>query len=172
MKLERALHPLRHVAVRRRLASTARPRRILVVCNGNMCRSPYLEAALRRDLEDIEVTSAGFVGSGRAAPPIAIALGKQRGVDLSGHRSRLISPPRIGAADLVIVMDPEQARRVAISFGVDPKKIVIAPDLAPRFRTTRSIRDPWKQSMDGFLDSFDHLDSCAATLTDILGTRK
>jgi protein-tyrosine-phosphatase len=135
-----------------------------------VCRSPYLKAALQRGLPDVEVTSAGFVGSGRAVPPIALAVGQQRGFDQSGHRSQLVSLWRIADADLVIVMDPEQAKRVARSFPIKRSKIVIAPDLAPRFEMTRSISDPWNQSVEAYISSFDHLDRCAATLVSLLGT--
>lgn len=165
---ERTLHPLRHRAVRRRLSTAARPRRILVVCNGNVCRSPYLTAVLRSSLLDVEVTSAGFVGGGRSVPPSARSLAHDRGLDLSMHRSQLISQSEVFRADLVLVMDPDQARRLAISFGVAAGKIVIAPDLSTRFHGTRSIHDPWNQPIHVFASSFDHLDDCAETLIDIV----
>lgn len=168
-KYERTLHPLRHVMARRRLSSGQRPRRILVLCYGNVCRSPYLQAALQRELPDVEVTSAGFVGSGRGVPSIALAIGQQRGIDLSSHRSQLVSLWRVADADLVIVMDAELAKRVVRSFPIKSSKIVIAPDLAPRFESARGILDPWNQSGETYVASFDHLDRCAATLVSILG---
>jgi protein-tyrosine phosphatase len=168
-KYERTLHPVRHLVARRRLSSGQRPRRILVLCYGNVCRSPYLQAALQRGLPDVEVTSAGFMGNGRAVPAIALAIGQQRGIDLSGHRSQLVSLWRVADADLVIVMDAEQATRVVRSFPIKRSKIMVAPDLASRFEVARSIRDPWNQSVETFMASFDHLDRCAATLVSILG---
>lgn len=168
-RYERTLHPIRHLAVRHRLSRAKRPQRILVLCYGNVCRSPYLQAALRRRLANVEVTSAGFVGSGRAVPPIALAVGRQRGIDLSEHRSQLVSLWRIADADLIIVMDPEQARRVTGSFPIKPSKIVVAPDLAPRFEKARRISDPWNKPVEAFEASFDHLDRCAATLAALLG---
>lgn len=166
---ERTLHPLRHRALRRRLSRIRRPRRILVLCYGNVCRSPYLAALLRRALPDVAVTSAGFVGSGRGVPPNALAIGQQRGLDLSAHRSQLVSLWAITDADLVIVMDPEQARRVAISFPIKRSKIVVAPDLTPQLEKVRRISDPWNQSVEAFQSSFAHLDRCAASLVAIIG---
>ncbi len=167
-RYERTLHPIRHLMARRRLSSGRRPRRILVLCYGNVCRSPYLQAALHRGLPDVDVTSAGFVGSGRAVPSIALAIGEQRGIDLSGHRSQLVSLWRVADADLVIVMDAELAKRVVRSFPIKSSKIVVAPDLAPRFESARGILDPWNQSEETYVASFDHLDRCAATLVEIL----
>jgi protein-tyrosine-phosphatase len=84
------------------------------------------------------------------------------------HRSQLISQSEVFRADLVLVMDPDQARRLAISFGVAAGTIVIAPDLSTRFHGTRSIHDPWNQPIHVFASSFDHLDDCAETLIDIV----
>jgi len=161
---ERSLHPVRHLAVRRRLSNAKRPRRILVLCYGNVCRSPYLQAALLREFAGAQVISAGFIGSGRPVPPIALELGRQRGVDLSAHRSRRVTPDLVRDADLVLVMDAELRRRVAVSFSVKSDKIVIAPDLAANFVDGRMIKDPVNQPVDAFISTFDHLDACVATL--------
>ena len=165
---DRLLHPSRHLAACRRLANSRRPRRILVLCHGNICRSPYLEAVLQRGLPDVAVTSAGFVGSCRAVPPNSIALSAERGLDLTRYRSRPITQGSAGDADLVIVMDPEQARRVVRMFGVKRGRIIIAGDLEPRFQGSRDIRDPWNESIEIFRSSFDRLDRCAATVISVL----
>ncbi|HEX9382187.1 MAG TPA: hypothetical protein VF908_02230 [Gemmatimonadaceae bacterium] len=166
--LDRVLYPRRHRAVLRRLSNVQRPRRILVVCHGNLCRSPYLQAVLKRSLPEAVVTSAGFVGSGRAVPQISVALSAQRGLDLSRYRSQPITQSKVSEADLVIVMDAEQARQVARMFRVKRERIVIAGDLEPMFEKSRAIRDPWNQSVDAFKSTFDRLDSCGATLVSLL----
>jgi len=168
----RALHPIRHFAVCRRLSTAGRPRRILVVCNGNVCRSPYLQAVLKRSLPGIDIASAGFASAGRRVPPLALALGYQRGVDLAGHQSRIVSQSIISGSDIVIVMDAYQARRLSISFRLDSSKIVVAPDLAQRFEGARTIRDPWNGSAEAFESAFNHLDRCAATLVGLLRDAK
>ena len=165
---DRILYPRRHLAARQRLSNAPRPRRILVVCHGNLCRSPYLQAVLQRSLPDVVITSAGFVGSDRAVPRISVALSAQRGLDLSRYRSRPITQSQIGDADLLIVMDAEQARRIASMFRVKRKRIVVAGDLEPLFETSRAIRDPWNQSIEAFKSTFDRLDRCAATLVSLL----
>jgi protein-tyrosine phosphatase len=165
---ERALHGRRHLAATQRLWNAQRPRRILVVCHGNICRSPYLQAVLQRSLPDVTVTSAGFVGSDRPVPQMSVALSAQRGLDLSRYRSRPITQSKVRDADLVIVMDSEQAMRVARMFRVKRERIVIAGDLEPTFETSRAIRDPWNESIEVFTSSFDRLDRCAASLVKIL----
>jgi len=145
-----------------------RPRRVLVVCYGNICRSPYLEAVLKRAMPDVRVESAGFVGPGRVVPPFALTVSAQRGLDLSRFRSRQLVPAIVRDADIIVVMDAYQARYLERYFGVPRKRIVVAGDLDPLPSATRAIVDPWEQPMDVFVSSFNRLDRCAAALASLL----
>jgi protein-tyrosine phosphatase len=161
---DRMLHRRRHVALRARLSSVDRPRFVLVVCYGNICRSPYLQAILQRAMPDVRVDSGGFVGPGRPVPPFALSVGAQRGLDLSRFRSRPLVPALVRAADLIVVMDGWQARQLERYFGVRRNRIVVAGDLDPMPAATRGITDPFEQPIDVFVESFNRLDRCAATL--------
>lgn len=80
---------------------------VLVVCVGNICRSPLGERALREGLPGVTVTSAGLaavVGSG--ADQTASAVAAEAGVDLSGHVARQLTPQIGGSHDLILVMEP------------------------------------------------------------------
>ena len=165
---DRVLHGRRQSAVLRSLSGAKRPRRILVVCYGNVCRSPYLQAVLQRELPETEVMSAGFVGSGRAVPMASLAISARRGLDLSRFRSRPVTPAAVNGADLIIVMDPNQAREIKTRFFVNRARIVLAGDLDPIFEESRSIIDPWNQPSAVFEASFDRLDRCAAALVGVL----
>ena len=161
---DRLLHKRRHRAAVRAVSLLGRPQTILVVCHGNICRSPYMEAVLQRALPDIKVTSAGFVGPGRPVPPFSLDVSAKRGLDLSGFRSRPLVPAAVREMDLVVVMDERQARYVASYLGASPERIVLAGDLDPRPGRTRSIEDPWQQPMEAYVSAFDRLDRCAASL--------
>ena len=165
---DRVLHRRRHVAALERLEREQRPRKILVVCYGNVCRSPYLQAVLQRALPDLEVMSAGFYGSDRPVPEASLTLSARRGFDLSRFRSRPLTQATVSSAELVIVMDSNQASQMARMFRANPARIVIAGDLDPRFEVRRAIRDPWNQSADVFESSFNRLDRCAAALVTAL----
>jgi protein-tyrosine phosphatase len=165
---DRVLHQRRHRDVLRRISRAQRPRQILVVCHGNICRSPYLQAVLRRELPDLAVNSAGFFGSDRPVPQISVTLSARRGLDLSRYRSRPLTKSIVSNADLVIVMDSDQERQLTRMFPINRARIVIAGDLDPRFDASRAITDPWNRSQEVFESSFDRLDRCAATLVSIL----
>ncbi|WP_175718580.1 low molecular weight protein-tyrosine-phosphatase [Burkholderia anthina] len=84
---------------------------LLVVCIGNLCRSPMAEALLRGHLPGIDVQSAGIgARDGLPADPHAIHLMHARGFDIAAHRSRRL-PPALGThADLILTMDLAQKR--------------------------------------------------------------
>lgn len=163
------LHGRRYRLASRRLSAMLRPpRSILVVCYANICRSPYLAAVLQRALPDVKVTSAGLVGPGRPVPAFSLSLSAERGIDLSGFRSRPLAAAAVRDVDLVIVMDAHQASHVTAYFRVPPSRVVVAGDLDPLPSRSRAIEDPWQQPMEVFASSFNRLDRCAATLAERL----
>lgn len=164
----RMRHRSRHAAVCRKVAQIGRARTLLVVCTGNVCRSPYLEAVLKRDLPNARIASAGFIRFDSPVPGYALAVSEKRGIDLSSFRSNRLLPNRARTADLVVVMEEEQARYLTAYAGVQRGKIIVAGDLDPMTSPTRSIEDPWNKSMDVFESTFNRLDRCGATLTQLL----
>jgi len=168
---DRVLHSLRRPALRHALRHREPVANVLVLCHGNICRSPYAGAVLDRLLapRGVRVRSAGFVGPARPAPAAALEVAHRRGVDLREHRSCLVTPELIRAAQLVVVMDRAQARAVRRMPEVGGAVILIG-DLDPLPIARRSIHDPWDQSADAFVDVFARLDRCAGELAAALRT--
>ena len=87
---------------------------LLVVCTGNVCRSPVAEGMLRAGLEARLgegaplVASAGTAGwEGSGATPESVAAAAERGVDISGHTARRLLAEHVAGADLVLAMAAE-----------------------------------------------------------------
>lgn len=90
------------------LHKAAAPARIVFVCQGNICRSPFAAALLRARLGDagIAIASAGMMPQpGRATPRCGIAAAAAHGIDLAPHRSVWLRRAMAEAAALLIVFD-------------------------------------------------------------------
>lgn len=97
------------------MSSISRPR-ILLVCTGNICRSPMGAALLRARLDErgilAKVSSAGMGPEGRPADPLAQHHVAALGADLTTHRSRLLDADTIASTDLVLGMTRDHVREV------------------------------------------------------------
>jgi protein-tyrosine phosphatase len=164
----RLLHGKRYHIALRRLSALGQPRHILVVCPGNVCRSPYLAAVLQRALPEVKVSSAGLVASGRRVPSHSLALSAERGIDLSNFRSRPLVAATVRDVDLVLVMDIELANYVLSHFRIARSRVLVVGDFDPTPGRSREIEDPWKQRIEVFASAFDRLDRCAATIVAVI----
>lgn len=90
---------------------------LLVICIGNICRSPIAEALLISKLANthpnIKVSSAGLGALiNRPADPISQELMLERGIDISQHRAKQFTPELAFASDLILTMNTEQQQEV------------------------------------------------------------
>jgi protein-tyrosine phosphatase len=81
--------------------------KVLFVCAGNICRSPFAEALARRLATerglDVEFASAGEIAlEGDRCTRDAIAAAKEHGVDLSAHRAHRLTVEQQSAVDRVV----------------------------------------------------------------------
>src|SRR2546421_5517665 len=82
--------------------------RLVFVCKGNICRSPYAEARARA--MGLPCSSFGLeAGVHKPANPSAIRAARARGLDLSEHRAQSVSEFTIAAGDLLTAMEPWHA---------------------------------------------------------------
>ncbi len=87
---------------------------LLIVCTGNICRSPVAESIFRQRLEasarwNGRVRSAGIDALvDQGADPTVLGMMRERGFDLAPHRARQLTPEHVREADLVLVMETHQ----------------------------------------------------------------
>jgi protein-tyrosine phosphatase len=95
---------------------------ILVICSGNICRSPYAAGYLRQRLQgagsgDVEVRSGGTLGIvGSPASPESVKLAAEEGFDISAHRSSAISLDAVDEAGIILVMEEGHRRALRERF--------------------------------------------------------
>jgi protein-tyrosine-phosphatase len=109
--------------------------RLLLVCTGNLCRSPMAEAILRQELESrgcdgVEVASAGtWAARGEPATEEAIAVCASHGIDLAAHRSRLADVEAVEAADAVVGMTNVQRQEIAVLVPEARSKTILLKEI-------------------------------------------
>jgi low molecular weight protein-tyrosine phosphatase len=87
----------------------SRVHRLVFVCAGNVCRSRYAEARARA--LGLEAASFGLAADGASLPDVAAARAARRhGLELFPRVSRRAEDVRPTAADLLVAMEPHQAR--------------------------------------------------------------
>jgi len=122
---------------------------ILVICTGNICRSPIGERLLRRLLPAARVDSAGTCGlEGRTADSQATEIAAERGTLLEGHVARRLTPAMVRDYDLILAMELEHIEQVtAIAPEARGKMVVF---FGGRWTGRKEIRAPYRKNRDAF----------------------
>jgi protein-tyrosine phosphatase len=159
------LHPLRRRWATSRVRKLGLPGSVTFICHGNICRSPYAAAAFCQRLSPslralIRVDSAGFIGPGRAVPQSGRAVAAMRGVDLAAHRSKLVTAAVGAVGELVVVMEPWQARALRKLCGRNGGTLVVLGDFDRDPIATRAIADPIGQRETVFHETYTRIDRC------------
>ena len=94
---------------------------ILILCIGNICRSPIAEALFADRFKqaslDTVTSSAGLAALvAKPADTVGQALMLERGFDISNHRARQISPEILFGSDLILTMTTDQQKQVELKY--------------------------------------------------------
>lgn len=127
---------------------------ILVICEGNICRSPMAQGLLAAALPNAQVHSAGLGALvGMPADDTAIRLMKARGIDITGHRAQQVNRALCTQADLVLVMDTDQKQRLEDMYPQARGRVFRIGE-----HGKRDIPDPYRQPEKAFRDALAFID--------------
>ncbi|MDD9206245.1 low molecular weight phosphotyrosine protein phosphatase [Georgenia sp. 10Sc9-8] len=168
-------------------AAGRRAYRVLMVCTGNICRSPMAQVVLTERLQraglqdEVEVGSAGVSDeeAGNPIDPRARTVLREAGYPVpEEHQAHQVAPGELGGYDLVLAMTHQHAqalRRRAEQDGL----AVTSPDAATQVRLFREfdptaprlsggtspqeldVPDPWYGDQDGFYRTLDAVEAAA-----------
>lgn len=152
--------------IRTRNAVDSKPR-ILFVCQGNICRSPFAAALLRIRLGSGSAFSVGSAGMlprpGRSTPALGVQAAAEFGVDLTEHRSIWLTRPMAEAASLLVGFDETNRAAVLDRYPDLRIPLVLLGDLLDGC----AIDDP----VDGGLREFRHCyQRIASGIAELAGT--
>lgn len=142
---------------------------ILVICTGNICRSPMADGYLRMRLDqdglaDINVSSAGTLGFvGNHASREAIQAAKISGFSITNHKSSSITEDRTERADMVLVMSKDHATYFLSHFPHAMDKIFLLGEFSSIIPGSE-IEDPIGLPLDYYLTTLDKIKNCVDNL--------
>ena len=143
--------------------------KILVVCLGNICRSPLAEGILKSKLpENFVIDSAGTISlhEGEHPDKRAIETAENHGITIGKQRSRPITKTDLEDFDKIYCMDLSVYEDV-ISMAKDEeqrKKISLFLEEAGETGNNTDVFDPYWSDMDGFEEVYQVLEKASSVI--------
>jgi len=145
---------------------------VLMICMGNICRSPTAEGVLRHKLQRaglgdaVLVDSAGTFGGHAGDPPDPRAQqhAKARGVDLSKLRARRVTEADFRRFDLILAMDDHNLAALEKLRPAGAPEPLRLTSFARRPDAPREVPDPYYGGPDGFAVVLDLIDDACEGL--------
>src|SRR6267154_2389547 len=142
---------------------------ILFVCTGNVCRSPMAEGIFRQVIRgrgDYRVLSAGLGAmEGQPPSPYAVQAVRELGIDISGQRSRMVTPDLIQQADFIFGMTHSHIDTVMLLYPYAAEKTFMLREFDETLDLfEKDISDPIGGSYDVYLSCRDQIEQGIVSL--------
>lgn len=135
---------------------------VLVVCAGNICRSPTAEYVLKSKLQgkSVAVSSAGLTAlEGKPADAVAQQIAAQHNIDMSAHQGRQITSSLVAQNSVILVMEQRHINDLCARYPEARGKTF----LLGKWIGDKEIPDPYRQSQEAFKHVYELIDSaCSA----------
>src|SRR6266436_8300755 len=136
---------------------------VLFVCTGNVCRSPMAEGIFRRAVRgrgDFRVISAGLGAmNGQPPSPYAVEAVRELGIDISGQRSRMLTPDLVQQADYIFGMTHSHIDTVMLLYPMAAEKTFLLREFDETLDFfEKDISDPIGGSYEVYLNCRDQIE--------------
>jgi protein-tyrosine phosphatase len=139
------------------------PVKILMVCLGNICRSPLAEGILQSKLPEdkfiVDSAGTGNWHTGQQPDKRSILTAKNRGLDISCQKARQVKPSDFDEFDHIYVMDTSNLRdvtKLAPNDAGRAKVKLMMDEIFPGQKV--DVPDPYYGGPEGFDKVYDMLD--------------
>lgn len=145
--------------------------KILMVCLGNICRSPLAEGILRNKVEEAGlnwvVDSAGTANYHVGEPPhhLSQKIAKLHGIDISQHKGRQFVKEDFERFDFIYVMDEDNyadVKTIAKNYFTGKKIDLILNASFPN--QNKNVPDPWYGTEEGYHKVYDMLNKACEVI--------
>lgn len=141
---------------------------ILVVCTGNICRSPIGERLLREKLPGLKIDSAGTGAlQGYAADDSAIAVALRNNLSLENHQAKQLTSKIARQYDLILVMDKTHMEQIGkIAPEVRGKTMLFG-----HWMNNKEIPDPYRKSEEAFASVYQLIEQACQLWAEKLASK-
>lgn len=147
-------------------------KKILMVCLGNICRSPLAEGILKSKLPDTYlIDSAGTGGwhAGEQPDKRSIQTARNKGIDISQQRARKFKKLDFDFFDCIFVMDNQNYKDVINQASTENQKNKVQLILDEIFPNEKvDVPDPYYGGQEGFEQVFNMLEQACQSIADRL----
>src|SRR5215467_8198858 len=142
---------------------------VLFVCTGNVCRSPMAEGIFRQAVQgrgEYRVLSAGLGAmEGQPPSPYAAQAVKELGIDISGQRSRMLTPELVQQADYIFGMTHSHIDTVMMLYPFAAEKTFLLREFDETLdQFEKDISDPIGGSYEVYLNARDQIEQGIASI--------
>jgi protein-tyrosine phosphatase len=139
--------------------------RVLFVCTGNTCRTPMAEGIAKKLADDkgisnLSVSSAGTgTADGFPATDYAVEAAHHWDIDISNHRSTVLTKDIVYQADLILAMSHEHVEKIlTLDRGAASKTYLLKGFPSPYNPGQERVEDPIGGSLEQYNQTFLELD--------------
>lgn len=150
--------------------------RVLMVCLGNICRSPLAEGILKSKLPShsfhIDSAGTGNYHVGEHPDPRSIAIARKYGIDITDQKARQFTQQDFENFDHIFVMDTSNFQNV-VKQARDVEDISKVKRILDSLNDEQQVNvpDPYHDTEDGFENVYQMLDKACVVLAQTLSNK-